>query len=61
MTGINLGGWIILLAVGLILVIIAPHVPPPGGRICKIIGLIALVIGAVLFLVWLLTAVLVVA
>ena len=50
----SLGGWIIALAIGLALVLVAPHVPsPPAAKITKIIGIILVVVGAVLFVVWL--------
>ncbi len=49
-----IGGWIGALIVGLILVLVAPHVPPPGGVICRIIGTVLLVVALVLFILWLL-------
>lgn len=49
-----IGSWISALIVGLILVLIAPHVPHPIGIICKIIGYVLLVLALILFVLWLL-------
>jgi hypothetical protein len=49
----NLGGWIAALIIGVILLVVAPHVPPPGGKIMRIIGIVLCVVAAVLFVLWL--------
>lgn len=49
-----IGGWIGALIVGLILVMISPHVPHPAGVICRIIGWVLLVVALILFVLWLL-------
>lgn len=49
-----IGGWIAALVVGLILVLISPHVPHPAGVICRIIGWVLLVVALILFVLWLL-------
>lgn len=49
-----IGGWIGALIVGLILVMISPHVPHPAGVICRIIGWVLLVVALILFIFWLL-------
>lgn len=48
------GGWIAALVVGLILVMISPHVPHPAGVICRIIGWVLLIVALILFIFWLL-------
>jgi hypothetical protein len=49
-----LGGWIGALVVGIVLVMISPHVPHPAGIICRIIGWVLLIVALILFLLWLL-------
>lgn len=49
----SLGGWIAALILGIVLVLVAPMVPPPGGRIVKIIGIVLLVVALILFVLWL--------
>lgn len=55
---IGIGGWIAALIIGVVLLVVAPHVPPPASRIMHIIGIVLLVIALVLFILWLLGAVL---
>lgn len=54
----SLGGWIVCLILGVILLVVAPHVPPPASRIMHIIGVVLCVIALILFILWLLGAVL---
>ncbi len=49
-----IGGWIAALIVGLILVLISPHVPHPVSVICRVIGWVLLVLALILFIFWLL-------
>lgn len=51
-----IGGWVGALIVGVVLLLIAPYIPEPGGRICRIIGIVLCVVAVVLFLLWLVNA-----